>query len=149
MLWLRPVSAEQLAALDRYRTTVANVARQAQGMRQEWLALAQIESDAERLANAAAVNRWRLARLGERLRQEAAPRLGCGADRAVQRALSSAARAFQLLANGYRFHKSDAVCDGQTLLVECVDQLTAASRRLDEQNPRATATPITRGSSAS
>ena len=33
------------------------------------------------------------------------------------------ARACQLLANGYRFHKSEAVCDGQALLVETVSDI--------------------------
>jgi len=33
------------------------------------------------------------------------------------------ARACQLLANGYRFHKSEAVCDGQALLVETVGDI--------------------------
>ena len=38
--------------------------------------------------------------------------------RDIQNALIGAARGYQLLANGYRFHKSEAVCDGQALLVE-------------------------------
>jgi hypothetical protein len=48
--------------------------------------------------------------------------------RDVQNALIGSARACQLLANGYRFHKSEAVCDGQALLVETVrdiDELLA------------------------
>jgi hypothetical protein len=44
--------------------------------------------------------------------------------RDVQNALVGAARACQLLANGYRFHKSEAVCDGQALLVETVADIS-------------------------
>jgi hypothetical protein len=40
--------------------------------------------------------------------------------RVVRNALAGAARACQLLANGYRFHNSEAVCDGQALLVETI-----------------------------
>ena len=44
--------------------------------------------------------------------------------RDVQNAVIGSARACQLLANGYRFHKSEAVCDGQALLVETVANIT-------------------------
>ena len=50
------------------------------------------------------------------------PRSLAGVHRDVQNAVISAARACQLLANGYRFHKSEAVCDGQALLVDTVQE---------------------------
>jgi hypothetical protein len=40
----------------------------------------------------------------------------------------ASARACQLLANGYRFHKSEAICDGQALLVEAVQDLEGLVR---------------------
>ena len=50
------------------------------------------------------------------------PRSLAGVHRDVQNAVINAARACQLLANGYRFHKSEAVCDGQALLVDTVQE---------------------------
>jgi hypothetical protein len=35
-----------------------------------------------------------------------------------------------LLANGYRFHKSEAICDGQAMLVETVDDLNGLAGQL-------------------
>ena len=52
------------------------------------------------------------------------PRSLSGVHRDVQNAVVGCARACQLLANGYRFHKSEAVCDGQALLVETVADLS-------------------------
>jgi hypothetical protein len=46
-----------------------------------------------------------------------------GVHRDVLNAVVGAARACQLLANGYRSHKSEAVCDGQALLVETVNEI--------------------------
>jgi len=43
----------------------------------------------------------------------------------VHNAVLGSARACQLLANGYRGHKSDAVCDGQALLLESVADINA------------------------
>ncbi len=147
--WLRPASADELLALERYRAAIVSVAQQTQDMSERWLAFAQLESDAERLANTAAVNRWELAMMGERLRELQVPRPAAATDRDVRRSLTSLTRAFQLLANGYRFHKSDAVCDGQALLVDRVGRLQAASRQLHERQPRVATTAVTRGSSAS
>ena len=43
--------------------------------------------------------------------------------RDVHNAMLGCARACQLLANGYRFHKSEAVCDGQALMVETLGDI--------------------------
>jgi hypothetical protein len=86
----------------------------------EWSALREVESDYARLANAAAVNRWELMRMARDAHQLKPPRSLANVHRDVQNAVVGCARACQLLANGYRFHKSEAVCDGQALLVETV-----------------------------
>jgi hypothetical protein len=85
--------------------------------------LREVESDYARLANAAAVNRWELLRMAHDLEQLEQPRSLSSLHREVHNALIGSARACQLLANGYRFHKSEAVCDGQALLVETVDDM--------------------------
>jgi hypothetical protein len=86
----------------------------------EWGVLREVEPDNARLANAAAVYRWELMRMARDADQLAPPRSLSNVHRDVQNAVVGCARACQLLANGYRFHKSEAVCDGQALLVETV-----------------------------
>lgn len=86
----------------------------------DWTALREIESDNARLANAAAVNRWELMRVAHDVEQIDPPRSLSSVHRDVHNAVVGCARACQLLANGYRVHKSEAVCDGQALLVETI-----------------------------
>jgi hypothetical protein len=89
-----------------------------------WGSLREIEPDYARLANAAAVNRWRIMRLARTVEQLEPPRSLSNVHREVHNAVIGCARACQLLANGYRFHKSEAVCDGQALLVETVADIS-------------------------
>ena len=90
----------------------------------DWGDLREIEPDNARLANAAAVNRWELMRMARDADELDPPRSLSSLHRDVQNAIVGCARACQLLANGYRFHKSEAVCDGQALLVETVTDIT-------------------------
>ncbi len=91
-----------------------------QAIFEDWSALREVERDYARLANAAAVNRWELMRMARDANELEPPRSLSNVHRDVQNAVVGCARACQLLANGYRFHKSEAVCDGQALLVETV-----------------------------
>jgi hypothetical protein len=97
----------------------------------DWVAMREVEPDNARLANASAVNRWELMRLAKQTERLRPPRSMNGLHRDVQAAVEASARACQLLANGYRFHKSEAVCDGQALLVETVDDLDALLRHVE------------------
>jgi hypothetical protein len=89
----------------------------------DWVAVREVETDNSRLANTAAVNRWELMRLVREVDSLEPPRSLAGVHRDVLNAVVGAARACQLLANGYRSHKSEAVCDGQALLVETVNEI--------------------------
>jgi hypothetical protein len=91
----------------------------------DWLSLREIESDNGELANAAAVNRWALMRLARSAEMLEPPRSWAGIHRDVHTAVLGSARACQLLANGYRGHKSEAVCDGQALLLDSVADINA------------------------
>jgi hypothetical protein len=62
-------------------------------------------------------------RLAKQAEELDSPRSLVGTRRAVHEVVLGAARACQLLANGYRFHKSEAVCDGQALLVETIQDM--------------------------
>jgi hypothetical protein len=117
---LKPVSLQEQHAQREYRAEVQHIASRLHAVLENWLKLRELESDFIELANVAAVNRWELARLAKRTDGLAPPRSLASTHRDVHDALVGATRACQLLANGYRFHKSEAVCDGQALLVESV-----------------------------
>src|SRR5207237_10015339 len=117
---LRPQTLQEQRASRAYRAQVQQMADRLQAIFDEWSALREVEPDYARLANAAAVNRWELMRMARDADQLEPPRSLSNLHRDVQNAVVGCARACQLLANGYRFHKSEAVCDGQALLVETV-----------------------------
>jgi hypothetical protein len=117
---LRPHTLHEQRAQRAYSLQVQHVATRLRSTFDEWLSLREIESDYAQLANAAAVNRWELMCLARESEGFDAPRSLTGVHRDVQNAVVGSARAYQLLANGYRFHKSEVICDGQALLVETV-----------------------------
>ena len=122
---LRPTTLEEQRAQRAYRADLEAIVEKVQVIFNSWLQLREDESDNFELANAAAVNRWELMRLATSTEHLSPPRSLSGIQRDLQNAVEGAARACQLLANGYRGHKSEAVCDGQALLVETVADLNA------------------------
>jgi hypothetical protein len=121
-------------ALDRdhtarvYRAHVDAVCQRVREIFDGWVTQREVEPDYARLANAAAVNRWELMRLKKRADRLHPPRTLNRAHDDLLTAVTASARACQLLANGYRFHKSEAICDGQALFVETIDELDALQR---------------------
>jgi hypothetical protein len=91
----------------------------------------EVETDYARLANASAVNRWELMRLAKQAERVRVPRALSDLRRDVALVLVDCARACQLLANGYRFHKSEAICDGQALFVDAVQELDNLLRQAE------------------
>jgi hypothetical protein len=114
-----------------YRGHVLDVVAQIRQIFDKWVALREIEPDYARLANTAAVNRWELMRLVERIDRLQPPRVLNSAHRTMLTSVTASARACQLLAVGYRFHKSEAICDGQSLLLETVQDLDDLIVRVD------------------
>src|SRR5438067_2802827 len=122
---LRPQSlAQEQRAQGLYRARAQQIASQLRTVFDDWLALREVEPEYAQLANVAAVRRWELLRLARDTEYLNPPRSLAGIHRDLHNALIGSARACQLLANGYRFHKSDAVCDGQALLVETVAEVS-------------------------
>jgi hypothetical protein len=122
---LRPHSLVHERRAQRvYHAQAEHIASRVRGVFDEWLLLREIETDNIQLANAAAVNRWELLRLATNAERLDPPRSMTGLHRDLHNAVIGVARACQLLANGYRFHKSEAVCDGQALLVETVAEVS-------------------------
>jgi|SRR5215831_1420828 len=127
---LRPTSPHEQHAQRLYRTEAQQFVLRVQAVLDRWLRLREVESDNGELANAAAVSRWELMRLARSLERLSPPRSLSGVHRAVENALLTSARACQLLANGYRGHKSEAVCDGQALLLDMVVEINGLLGRL-------------------
>lgn len=121
---LRRPDAAEVAALRAYESDVGPALDRLHALHDEWLEATREDIDQARLANRAAVSRWEAGRLSEELEQRT-ERLAAVEDehRRVAAEVRDAARAFQLLAHGTRFHKADAVCDGQVLLVGAVERL--------------------------
>ena len=128
---IRPTTTDERRAQRLFRSQAQQFSQRVHAVFDAWGAVREIEGDYARLANAAAVNRWELMRLAHDAEQLPAPRAMTGAHRDLCEALTSAARACQLLANGYRFHKSEAVCDGQALLVDTLATLDRVVAHLD------------------
>jgi len=120
---LRPHSLHEQRAQRLYRARAQQLASRVRAVFDDWVAVREVEPDNSRLANSAAVNRWELMRLVREVDGLEPPRSLAGVHRDVLNAVVGAARACQLLANGYRSHKSVAVCDGQALLVETVNEI--------------------------
>jgi hypothetical protein len=121
---LRPHSLEEQRAQRLYRAHAEQFANRLRAIFDDWLSLREVEADYSQLANAAAVDRWEVMRMVKESERLDPPRSLTTMHRDIQNALVGAARACQLLANGYRFHKSEAVCDGQALLVETVADIS-------------------------
>jgi hypothetical protein len=120
---LRPTPLPDQHAQRLYRARAQQFASRVRAVFDDWVAVREVETDNSRLANTAAVNRWELMRLVREVDSLEPPRSLAGVHRGVLNAVVGAARACQLLANGYRSHKSEAVCDGQALLVETVNEI--------------------------
>jgi hypothetical protein len=127
---LRPHTLQEQRAQRAYRTQVEQIADRVRVAFDDWVRMRESEPDNMRLANAAAVNRWELMRLANEAELLEPPRKLANVHRDVQETVIAAARACQLLANGYRFYKSEAVCDGQALLLETVQNISALAAQL-------------------
>jgi len=127
---LRPQTLQEQHAQRVYRTEVQHIAGRMRAAFDDWARMREVEPDNMRLANAAAVNRWELMRLANAAEQLEPPRKLASMHRDVQDTVVAAARACQLLANGYRFYKSEAVCDGQALLLETVQNINDLAAQL-------------------
>ena len=128
---IRPPRPADASAVRAYRVHVQELAGRVRQACDAWDGLRQIEPDNARLANTAAVNRWELVRLLGQFEGLGVPRPVRNLHRDLAAALGDAARAWQLLATGYRFYKSEVVCDGQALLVEAATAVQGISEELE------------------
>ncbi len=122
---------EELEALREYHAQTAPLIERVRSMHDEWYTKSEVAAEKVRLANIASVNRWEVVRMGEQVEGLAAPPLAGGSHRDIVSALKDAARAYQLLATGHRYHRSEALCDGQTLLSESIETLSSARRQIE------------------
>ena len=130
---IRPRTAEDRDAERIYRAHVERIIGRVRALFEEWLATREFEPDNTRLANAAAVHRWESLRLLHEVEALAPPKSLLLIQRQLQESLLATARGCQLLANGYRSHKSEAVCDGQALLLDTVGALDRLAVEMDRR----------------
>jgi hypothetical protein len=130
---LRPRTLDEQRQHREYCAHVQAVNDRLRSIFDAWAVMREVESDYARLANTSAVNRWELLRLAKQSERVRPPRALGDVHRDVALAVTSSARACQLLANGYRFHKSEAICDGQALLVEAVQDLEGLVRQAESR----------------
>jgi hypothetical protein len=126
-----PQSQTHQQAERSYREQVISVARRVRAVFEAWADMRQMEPDYALLANGAAVQRWELMRLAHEVEAYTPPRGLGGVQRELLERAVDAARACQLLANGYRSHKSEAICDGQALFVDTVASLERLAKQMD------------------
>lgn len=125
------LTPEQLAEIRAFRTFIAPAVARLVEIRDQWVDLSLYERDETKLANTVAIYRWELARLGNAFHDyQPAPPIQ-SAHKDLTAAFADASRGCQLLATGHRFHKSETVCDGQTLLVESADTAERVLQSLD------------------
>ena len=130
---LRPLPAAEAEALAAYRERLAPTAHRVGSVRDEWLEAAARDPVDMQLANTASVHRWELSRLLAEVDALEPPPVAASAHQQVRRALEDAARGCQLLATGSRSHKSEAICDGQVLLVGAAESLERLLSDLDKR----------------
>src|SRR5262249_54193958 len=133
---IRPLSVEERRAQRRYRASAQRIVGRVRAIFDAWVDLREVEPDYARLANANAVNRWELMRLVQEADRLQPPRSLVGNRRDLLNAVVGSARACQLLANGYRSHKSEAVCDGQALFLEVVEDLERLAIEIPDVDAR-------------
>jgi len=114
-LFHRPPEPEPEAVED-YRAAILPLLERAERLYQQWLEDVETVSDSERLANIASTQSWELATLSERLQACTPPEALAGTHAKCTEAFRLTRRAGQLLSTGYRYHSSDALCDGHALL---------------------------------
>jgi hypothetical protein len=129
---LRRRTPEERQAMRLFGDRARRIVHRERAIVDDWLQQASMGVGDERLANAAAVARWQSGRLTERLEHLAPPPSCESAHRDITEAILDVTRGFQLLASGYRFRATDAVCDGQALLNEAMDDAERALRWLTE-----------------
>jgi hypothetical protein len=127
----RSQSLHERDARQAYAAEVQAVSERLRQLLDDWVAMREVEPDNSRLANVAAVNRWELMRLAQEVEANTPPRGLGGVHRELFERAVDAARACQLLANGYRSHKSEAICDGQALFLDTVAALERLAKQIE------------------
>jgi len=125
---LRAPALEEQHTESIYRAHAHAIGQRVHEIFESWGTQRDSEPEYARLANASAVNRWELMRLLKHAERLQPPRSLGRLHIDLLTAVTASARACQLLANGYRSHKSEAICDGQALFVETIAELSSLMR---------------------
>jgi hypothetical protein len=115
-----------------YQAAVTPLLERADCLYQQWVEQVESLTDDERIANIASIQGWEMASLAERL-GACTPPPGLETVHAnCTRAFELARRAGRLLSTGYRYHSTDALCDGHASLDDARQLYLSAMARLIE-----------------
>lgn len=136
-LWwcIKRPSPEEGQTLRAYYAGILPLAQRASGFHDQWLDLRNLAEDDQQLANAASVHRWETTRLVDELRAQTPPARARPIHGNLVACLNDFSHAFQLLATGTRYHRTEALCDGQALLVDCGARLQRVCQALSTSQP--------------
>lgn len=115
-----------------YQAAVTPLLERADCLYQQWVEQVESLKDDERIANIASTQSWEMASLSERLGACTPPPGLEGIHARCNRAFELARRAGRLLSTGYRYHSTDALCDGHASLEDARQLYLSAMARLIE-----------------
>jgi hypothetical protein len=117
--------------LRSYEQAIRPILDHLAGIFVRWRESLELDSPQDELANAASIQRWEAANLIDLLHQVPTPAPLLKAHGELEALALSTARAAQLLSNGYRFHSSNARCDGQALMLTSEQRFQSLCRTLE------------------
>ena len=120
------------AEIEAYSTAIKPLAERAGALYARWRHDLEIDTHEDELANSASIQRWEAAGLLDHLRSIQPPKPLARTHAELQSVITDTARAAQLLSNGYRFHSSNARCDGQALMLASEERFTAICRAFEQ-----------------
>jgi hypothetical protein len=121
------------AELGRYASAIRPPAERLGGLYARWRRDLEVDSKAEEHANAASIQRWEAAAVRDQLAAVPPPAPLAKLHAELAALADETARAAQLMSNGFRFHNSDARCDGHALMLASEERFASLRRALERQ----------------
>ena len=127
---LRPRPQVPGEELRRYGEALSPLLLQLASLYQDWRRDLELNTGEDELANTTSIQRWEAAGLVDRIQAIEPPEPLTRAHSGLLTAALDTARASRLLSSGYRFHSSNARCDGHALMLEAEARYAELRREL-------------------
>ena len=121
------------AELEVYARAITPLVERLGALFVRWRRDLEIDAPADDLADAASIQRWEAAGLRDALGEITPPPALTRLHADLLEVTADTVRATQLVSNGYRFHSSNARCDGHALMLAAEERHTALRQALDRQ----------------